>query len=61
MSQKKILIVDDDIDERRLIRLLLKDFDFEIIEASDGEEGVMLATAMQPDLIIFDHRMPKLT
>ena len=61
MERKKILIVNDDADERRLIKLLLREFNFEIIEAEDGEEGVNLALSTHPDLIIMDHRMPKMT
>jgi CheY-like chemotaxis protein len=61
MERKKILITDDDADERRLIKLLLREFNFEIIEAEDGEEGVNLALSTHPDLIIMDHRMPKMT
>jgi len=60
-ERKKILITDDDTDERRLIKLLLREFNFEIIEAEDGEEGVNKAVANHPDLIIMDHRMPKMT
>lgn len=61
MATKKILITDDDADERRLIKLLLREFNFEILEAEDGEEGVNSALANRPDLIIMDHRMPKMT
>ena len=61
MERKKILITDDDADERRLIKLLLNEFNFEIIEAVDGEEGVSAAQSSHPDLIIMDHRMPKMT
>ncbi len=55
---KKILIVDDHADIRRLIRMTLEFKGHKVLEASNGEEGVRLATEHAPDLILMDVMMP---
>ncbi len=59
----KIMIVDDEEQVRRTIRLQLKDTGFEIIEAEDGEQGIAMLdneNALIVDAIICDVRMPKI-
>lgn len=56
----KILTVDDEPDVRRLIQIKLQKAGFEVITAVDGEEGVALAKAENPDLILMDVMMPKM-
>jgi two-component system, cell cycle sensor histidine kinase and response regulator CckA len=53
-----ILIVDDDLHSRQLYASLLTPFRHEVIEASDGKEGLEQARARKPDLIISDILMP---
>ena len=55
---KKILIVEDHADIRRLIRMTLEFDDYEITEASDGETGLAQALADRPDLVLLDVMMP---
>ncbi len=55
---KKILIVDDHADIRRLIRMTLEFEDYEIAEARDGESALEVATRLQPDLVLLDVMMP---
>jgi DNA-binding response OmpR family regulator len=55
---KKILIVDDHADIRRLIRMTLEFEDYEIAEAADGESAFRAAMAMRPDLVLLDVMMP---
>lgn len=55
---KKILIVDDHADIRRLIRMTLEFEDYAIEEAADGESALRAAQAMQPDLVLLDVMMP---
>lgn len=55
---KKILIVEDHADIRRLIRMTLEFDDYEITEASDGESGLAQALAELPDLVLLDVMMP---
>ncbi len=55
---KKILIVDDQPDIRKLIRMTLEFEDYEIHEAADGAFGLRMASAVRPDLMLLDVMMP---
>ncbi len=55
---KKILIVEDHADIRRLIRMTLEFNDFEIFEAPDGDSGLAMTLALAPDLVLLDVMMP---
>ena len=54
----KILIADDDIVVRDLIRSLLERVKYAVVEAENGEQAIELATSDQPDLILLDIVMP---
>ncbi len=56
----KVLAVDDEDDVRRLIEIKLKKAGFEVITATNGEEGVALARSEKPDVVIMDWMMPKM-
>jgi two-component system cell cycle response regulator DivK len=55
---KRILIVEDTEDNRRILRDLLTDAGFEIHEAHDGQAAVAAAEEFQPDLILMDIQLP---
>jgi two-component system cell cycle response regulator DivK len=55
---RRILVVDDQEDNRRILRDLLTHSSFEVIEARTGEEAVTLAEAHTPDLILMDIQLP---
>ena len=55
---KKILIVEDQPDIRKLIRMTLEFEDHEIHEATDGAFGLRMASAVGPDLMLLDVMMP---
>ena len=55
---KRILIIEDQEDNRTIMRDLLTGAGFELIEAADGEEGVKLAQSERPDLILMDIQLP---
>ena len=57
---KRILVVEDQEDNRRILRLLLTNAGYELIEAVTGEEGVSLAESGRPDLILMDIQLPGL-
>ncbi len=57
---KVILIIEDDPKSLKLIRDLLQLSGFTTIEATDGKQGVELAKAKKPDLILMDIMMPKM-
>jgi len=56
---KKILIIDDEKDMRVYLEAVFRKAGYETESASDGDEGVWLAEAHQPDLITLDVLMPK--
>ena len=56
---EKILVVDDQIVNRRLLIDILKKKGYELIEAEDGEEAIELTLREQPDLVLLDIVMPK--
>jgi twitching motility two-component system response regulator PilH len=56
----RVLIVDDSPTEIHVIRGILDKHGFEVITASNGEEGVECATREMPDLILMDVVMPGL-
>jgi two-component system cell cycle response regulator DivK len=53
MSQR-ILVIEDQPDNRQILRDLLTSADIEVIEAEDGESGLAAAAAQKPDLILMD-------
>jgi two-component system cell cycle response regulator DivK len=61
MSQKKILLVEDNEFNRKIIRDLLARQPYDLLEAHDGEAGVEAALRENPDLIIMDVQLPKLS
>ena len=59
-TKKKILLVDDSPTAILWQRLILEADQYEIVVATDGEEGVRLAKAEQPDLVLLDVMMPRM-
>ncbi|MDD5691740.1 MAG: response regulator [Candidatus Omnitrophica bacterium] len=55
----KILVVDDDPKELELYQDILLSQGFEVLTAGNGEDGLKLAIANTPDLILLDVMMPK--
>jgi len=55
---KRILVVEDQEDNRMIVRDLLTSAGYEIIEATTGIEGVAVAKAERPDLILMDIQLP---
>ncbi len=60
MFKKKVLIADDDPDILDVIRITLGD-EYDLVEAHDGQEALDKAKQSNPDLILLDHQMPKMT
>lgn len=56
----RILIVEDQPDICKLIRMTLEFGDFEIHEANDGESGLNMARAVKPAIMLLDVMMPGL-
>lgn len=57
---KKILIIEDEMSLRGALEMKLTTEGFQIIGASDGNEGLKMATEEKPDLILLDLILPKM-
>ena len=58
---KRVLIADDSANTRGILKFMLQNQGFELIEAEDGEAVLAKAATCAPDLIILDGLMPKKT
>ena len=57
-SKKKILVVEDNEDNREIFVFRLQQLDFEVLVAANGKEALEIAYQFKPDLIFMDLRMP---
>ncbi len=57
-EKAKILVVDDAEENRKLVQIRLKDFDFDLIMAKNGQEAINKLKNVLVDLILMDLRMP---
>ena len=55
---KRILVVEDQEDDRQILRDLLTRADYEIIEAENGEDALVAVANQRPDLILMDIQLP---
>lgn len=53
-----ILVVEDQEDNRRILRDLLTSSGYELVEAEDGEQALVMAERQRPDLILMDVQIP---
>jgi DNA-binding response OmpR family regulator len=60
-SVHKIAIIEDDRDLQFIYKLKFESVGFKVMAASDGEKGLEVIQAFQPDLILLDLRMPKMS
>lgn len=58
MVGKRILYVEDNFQNKRLVRKILAARGYDVLEADDGLTGVEVATKEQPDLILMDISLP---
>lgn len=54
---KKILIVDDEMEVRRLVEVTLRTGSYKILQAEDGKKAIEIAKEEKPDLILMDVMM----
>ena len=58
--RRKILLVDDSATTHMWIRMILNKSEYDMVSARDGQEGVEMALAELPDLILMDVVMPRM-
>jgi len=56
--KSRILVIDDEAEIRRSVRMILEYEGYEVLEASSGPEGVTMAERESPDLVFLDVKMP---
>ncbi len=55
---KRILVVEDNEENMYLIRFILRNKGYDVIEARTGEDGIELAIKEKPDLVLMDIQLP---
>lgn len=55
---KRVLLVEDDESVRQLVRVTLEMNDYDVVEAKDGLEGLLLLEMHRPDAVVLDLMMP---
>jgi CheY-like chemotaxis protein len=60
-KRRKILVIDDEPDIAVYLRLLLENHGYDVVAASDGQQGFELAKREAPDLVCLDIMMPRKT
>ena len=64
MAQDKgpltVLIIDDEPNARKVVKLLLEREGYRVLTAANGEEGLILSKVERPDVILLDLIMPKM-
>ena len=58
MTNKKVLVVDDEIHIVQVVAIKLKNNGFDVITAENGQEALDIAITEKPDLVITDYQMP---
>ncbi len=58
MTARRILVVEDNDRNRKLVRAVLEHAGYDVVEATTGEEGVRLAAQVVPDLVLMDIQLP---
>jgi two-component system cell cycle response regulator DivK len=56
--KKKILYIEDNLQNLYLVRFILEKHGYEVSSASDGKEGIDRAATIKPDLILLDIQLP---
>ena len=61
MTAKRILYVEDNAFNRKLVRDLLQRTAYQLLEATDGDSGLTTARQELPDLVIMDIQLPRMS
>jgi two-component system cell cycle response regulator DivK len=58
VTPDRVLVVEDNDRNRKLVRTVLEHAGFDVVEAETGEEGVAMAAELAPDLVLMDVQLP---
>ena len=58
MTAARILVIDDEVQIRRFLRISLKSQGYQVLEAATAAEGLELAATQTPDLVVLDLGLP---
>lgn len=58
METKTILIIDDEVQIRRLLRVILEGHGYRVVDSETGHEGIMQAAQRKPDVVLLDLGLP---
>ena len=58
MSDKNVMVVEDNEKNRKLMRVILKSKGYNVIEATTGEEAISTLKKQKPDIILMDIQLP---
>ena len=61
MTDKKILVADDESHILNVVSLKLRNAGFTVVTARDGQEALEIAQQVMPDLLITDYHMPQMS
>jgi len=61
LRKEKVLLVEDNPQNMKLLEMLLRAKDYTLLKAYDGEEALAMAIREQPDLIVMDMQLPKMS
>lgn len=61
MSDKKVLVVDDEVHIVHVVAIKLRNNGYEVVTAENGADAYVLACAEKPDIIVTDFQMPVMT
>lgn len=60
-KKRAVLIVDDDVSARTMLAMFFEETGWEVRQAANGQQGVDMAAAQAPDLLLLDVDMPVMT
>ena len=58
MTPGRVLVVEDNERNRKLVRTVLEHAGYDVVEAATGEQGVTTAAEVEPDLVLMDVQLP---
>jgi CheY-like chemotaxis protein len=57
MENRKVLLVDDEADLLEVMKVRIRGWGYDVIEAAGGEEAISLVTNQKPDIVVLDYKM----